>query len=131
VIRRLLERLLDEPTETRPVTSFASRHYAQARPAESFRAATSSTRSPAAPGQETRCAFTRDGGCRAAEGRASSCVQSMTAVASTSTRRSGSASAATPTPVSGGIGVTTPSFTAARATPSTNRGILSGVKSTT
>lgn len=57
-------------------------------------------------------------------------VQSMTAVASTSTRCSGTSRDATPRSEAGGTG-TVPSFAAARAIPSISRGILSGVQSTT
>jgi hypothetical protein len=56
--------------------------------------------------------------------------QSRTAVASISTRCSATSSAATPSRVAGGTGVT-PSFVAAREIPSSSRGILSGVQSTT
>ena len=54
-------------------------------------------------------------------------VQSMTAVASTSTRRSGSASALMPSPVIGGTGVT-PSFSEARAIPSPQQAHLVGAE---
>ncbi|SCK51305.1 hypothetical protein H180DRAFT_04639 [Streptomyces sp. WMMB 322] len=57
-------------------------------------------------------------------------VQSMTAVASISTRCSGTSSAATPSKLAGGAGVK-PSFVTARSIPSRSRGILSGVQSTT
>lgn len=57
-------------------------------------------------------------------------VQLMTAVASTSMRRSGSANAATPMPVSGDSGAAIPSLVDARVTPSANLPILSGVQST-
>jgi hypothetical protein len=55
--------------------------------------------------------------------------QSRTAVASTSTRRSGAASEATPMPVIGAAGAT-PSVAAARAMPSPSAGIMSGLKPT-
>ncbi len=58
------------------------------------------------------------------------CVQPRTAVASISTRWSGTSSAATPRSVAGGTGVV-PSFAAAREIPSRSGGILSGVQSTT
>lgn len=57
-------------------------------------------------------------------------AQSRTAVASISTRWSGTSSAATPSSVAGGAGVT-PSFAAAREIPSRSVGIWSGVQSTT
>lgn len=57
-------------------------------------------------------------------------VQARTAVASISTRWSGTSSAATPSSVAGGTGVV-PSFAAAREIPSRSGGILSGVQSTT
>ncbi len=56
--------------------------------------------------------------------------QSRTAVASISTRCSGTSSAATPISVAGGTGAT-PSFPIARVTPSISKRILSGVQSTT
>jgi hypothetical protein len=57
-------------------------------------------------------------------------TQSSTAVASTSTMMSGSPNAETPSSVIGLTG-STPSFAAARATPSPSNGYLSAVQSTT
>ena len=63
-------------------------------------------------------------------GRAERMAQSMTAMASISTRRSGVKSAATPMSVPGASSLT-PSFFSARLRPSCNMVILSGDQSTT
>ena len=83
---------------------------------------------PARTGLRTRPAGVRRPAARPAT--AARPRQSSTAVASTSTSRSGSPRAATPSRVIGLTG-STPSFAAARFTPSPSSGIFSGLQSTT
>jgi hypothetical protein len=64
-------------------------------------------------------------------GRTPATRQSITAMASTSTKRSGEYNAATPISVPGASSVVTPSLARARARPSPIRGILSMLQSVT